>query len=482
MFFSSTIASATPYYQSQRARALQLSARPSAWRPQVLAAMTPGFPASSIRFNSTTSTPSPKAEAVAAAPTTTPIPPSTTDAVAAATTPASPSPSSIDAITSDDIASIPEHIGYLKELGLDYGWGPTAFIEYMIEHVHVYSGTPWWASILITVAVVRLAMLKPTMDATDTSARLAAAKPFIEPVKERMMAASRSGDRAATMVARAEMSQIHQKAGIQTWKAFVPLLQVPLGFGTFRLMRGMATLPVPGLETGGLWWATDLTVADPYFILPVATGLAMWYNAKKGAEMNMMNAQMKNIFVYGLPILTAAFMLPWPAALQYSFFFTSLYGIGQALLLKSEGFRKWAGIYPMPKPQAPNTAASGLQSKINLAPTYQAPTVGSSIKGSGTGMPPPASKPKSFLDGAKAEIKVFIDEAKKSAMKLQGESSETNPGKRTAAEKKRAEAYEERRQKEIEHEKWMAEMDARDRQQQKGGQGRQARRRSRREL
>ena len=32
-------------------------------------------------------------------------------------------------------------------------------------------------------------------------------------------------------------------------------------------------MPVPGFVTGGLWWFTDLTVPDPYFILPTISGL-----------------------------------------------------------------------------------------------------------------------------------------------------------------------------------------------------------------
>ena len=32
-------------------------------------------------------------------------------------------------------------------------------------------------------------------------------------------------------------------------------------------------MPVPGFLTGGLWWFTDLTVPDPYFILPAVSGL-----------------------------------------------------------------------------------------------------------------------------------------------------------------------------------------------------------------
>jgi len=37
----------------------------------------------------------------------------------------------------------------------------------------------------------------------------------------------------------------------------------------------MATLPVESLKTGGFLWITDLTVPDPYFILPAITAATL---------------------------------------------------------------------------------------------------------------------------------------------------------------------------------------------------------------
>lgn len=179
-------------------------------------------------------------------------------------------------ITSSDLAAIPEQIGYLKSLGLDYGWGPTAFIETLLEHIHIYTGTPWWASILLTAVAVRIALFKPYVAAADVSARIAAIQPMTKPIRDKMMASQRAGDQQGMLMARQELLQLHKKANIQTYKAFVPLIQVFLGYGTFRLFRGMSALPVPGLETGGFLWLKDLTLSDPYFILPLATAGAFY--------------------------------------------------------------------------------------------------------------------------------------------------------------------------------------------------------------
>ncbi|KAI9822436.1 MAG: Mitochondrial inner membrane protein oxa1 [Pycnora praestabilis] len=360
--------------------------------------------------------------------------------------------------TSSGIADIPESIGYLKDLGLDYGWGPTAFIEWLLEHIHIYTGTPWWASIILTAVAVRVALLKPYIDAADVAARMATIKPITKPITDKMSACSAQGDRAGAMAARSELQEVHRKAGVRVSKAFIPLVQIFLGFGTFRCMRGMATLPVPGLETGGFLWIRDLTLADPYFVLPAATSAAFYIVMRKGGETGttLLTPQVQKIMTYGLPLFSGLFMLWWPGALQLTFFATSMLSMGQATLLRNPAFRAYMGITPLPPP-TPVPSSGGSSStpptpyagRLNIAPTYQAPTVRSSIAGSGSGMPEPPTRPKGFIGGAVAEMKGTFEEASKSAQKyLNMQASE--PGKRSAVEIKQAKLYEEKRQREIE--------------------------------
>jgi YidC/Oxa1 family membrane protein insertase len=166
---------------------------------------------------------------------------------------------------------MPEHIGYLKELGLDYGFGVTSAIEWTLEHIHVFAGTPWWASIGLAAIFWRLVLAKPNFDAAENASRMAAIKDITAPIQARMFEASRMGDNAEMMVQRQELSRIYRRAGIKLMKSFTPVLQVPIGYGTWKLLRAMALLPVPGLLDGGILWFYNLTVPDPFFILPIIT-------------------------------------------------------------------------------------------------------------------------------------------------------------------------------------------------------------------
>jgi YidC/Oxa1 family membrane protein insertase len=183
----------------------------------------------------------------------------------------------VASLSTSDLHDIPEHIGYLKSLGLDYGFGPTGMMEWILEHIHVFAGTPWWASISLMAILTRAVMFYGYIGSADNAAKMATVAPITKPIMEKMKEASASGNTMETMRLRQEIGLINKRAGIQISKSLVPMIQIPIGFGTFFLLRGMAKLPVPGLESGGILWFQNLTLPDPYFLLPVATsGILHW--------------------------------------------------------------------------------------------------------------------------------------------------------------------------------------------------------------
>ncbi|PWY79609.1 hypothetical protein BO70DRAFT_316248 [Aspergillus heteromorphus CBS 117.55] len=247
-----------------------------------------------------------------------------------------------------DISSIPEKIGYLKEVGLDFGWGPSAVIEFFVEHFHIWGGLPWWGSIVATGILLRIALVKPMMGAVDTSTRMNNIKPLMDPLRAKMTLYQSQGKLNELAVVREEMTQLQKTHGVNPWKSFVPMLQIPFGFGCYRVVKAMAVLPVPGLAAESVGWITDLTVADPFFILPLLTSYFMFLSFKRGGEQgnNPMNSKTTfgSAVLYGLPAISFAFMAFFPSALQLYFVSTGLFGLLQAYLVHSPAFRSWAKI------------------------------------------------------------------------------------------------------------------------------------------
>lgn len=208
------------------------------------------------------------------------------DAVLDGSATAAPSYSGVDAIDSVtssipvDLSSIPEGWGYLNALGLDYGWGPSTIMEHVLETLHFTGGLPWWGSAVAASLLIRMILVKATVGASDTSAKLSQVKDITKPLNDKMLAAYNEGDQARMLMYKKKIMKIHEEKGIKTWKAFLPMLQVPFGFGVFRVMRGMSSLPVPGLEEESVLWLTDVSVCDPYYVLPVATGAMLYFSMK----------------------------------------------------------------------------------------------------------------------------------------------------------------------------------------------------------
>jgi YidC/Oxa1 family membrane protein insertase len=210
---------------------------------------------------------------------------STTPSTPLPTTPPAPSspnppPAELDLDFLDParLSAVPEEIGFLRNLGFDYGWGPTSVMQWALEHIHVYSGGPWWLSIAAMCVAVRLSVWRLSVKAMEQQAKGQELRK--DPEYNRLLEIQKSVlkggniDQATMISVRQEMAQRHRAAGYQMWRTLLPLIQLPFAFGAFRLLRGMADLPVPSLVQGGLFWFQDLSVPDPFFLLPIgAAGL-----------------------------------------------------------------------------------------------------------------------------------------------------------------------------------------------------------------
>ncbi|KAE8328955.1 60Kd inner membrane protein-domain-containing protein [Aspergillus sergii] len=394
--------------------------------------------ASAARFNSTAST--------ASASTAT-----TATAVETA------APEQASDLSDFDITALPEKIGYLKDLGLDYGWGPSSMIEYFIEHFHIWAGLPWWASIVGTGLLVRLALLKPMLSAADVSTKIHNLKDVVAPLRAKMAQAANEKRHADMMQSRAELQQLHSDHGIKFYKTMIPFIQLPLGFGCYRVVKGMTSLPVPGLAVESVGWIKDLTVADPYFLLPAATAFAMYMSFKKGGEngMNQMaNSPVGRAVLYGMPAFSFAFMSFFPSALQLYFLSTGLFALGQAYMLSSNSFRKFANIAIPKKPveatgMSPEEHGRAIRMILDTQQadkTMEVPAVEEGQKLSFVDRT--LNSVKKNYDNLTTDVKGKLDSAMGNEPKKNADGSLAEPARLSEKDRKLAADYEQRRKEE----------------------------------
>ncbi|KAK3326038.1 outer membrane protein TOM13-domain-containing protein [Apodospora peruviana] len=264
-------------------------------------------------------------------------------------------------LTGSDLLNMPEHIGFLKAYGLDYGWGPTAMMEWTLEHIYVYTGMPWWASITLVAFAFKASIFKISLDAMAQSQKMQDLRKnprFLE-LEEKQKTAIAAGSMHDALGPRGEIAMMYRAAGIKTWKLMIPMINIPITYGMFRLCRGMAALPVPSLENGGALWFPDLSAADPLFILPVVTAALVW----KGFQVSLpyMAASQQNVMrILGVVMvpLSLIFTVKISAAAQLFFLVTAFFHTMQTHLFYSNWFRLFMGFGPLPPKGGAKPAAA----------------------------------------------------------------------------------------------------------------------------
>jgi YidC/Oxa1 family membrane protein insertase len=194
-----------------------------------------------------------------------------------------PSPGAEPLLSAEqELFAVPERIGYLKEVcELDYGWGPTALMEFVVEHLHIYGGLTWAISIAGCAVLIRLFAFRPACQSSDMAVRMKQASPILEPLRKEYKEVTLAKDTVKQAQVASQMRMIMQEYNISYGKVFLPMLiQIPLSFGGFRLFRGMATLPVPAFETEKWLWMSDLTHSDPLYILPLISAASLYLSMR----------------------------------------------------------------------------------------------------------------------------------------------------------------------------------------------------------
>ncbi|KAI0968563.1 hypothetical protein F4678DRAFT_442130 [Xylaria arbuscula] len=334
----------------------------------------------------------------------------------------------LDSLSSSSL-DIPERIGYLQELGLEYGFPYiTATCQWIVEHLHVYSGMPWWGTIATAALLFRAVMFYPTLMGAKHQAKMQKVQnspAFVKAKTEMNEAAFRTKDQQAMMSARQEMRRLMKTSGASMWKPFVGFAMFPFSIGMFRLIRGMADIPVPGLDVGGLAWFTDLTFHDPFFILPaISVGLGYLTISQiqrtNPAPADPTQQAMQKGMKYFLPPLMFLGTAWLPAGLQWFFLWVSVGSVAQTQATLSPMIRWWAGLPPLPVSRPPTTTP-------NNTVNYQKPTTG----GSG-------SIRTTFREGVNAAGKTLKQATGATDEKARWKKAQDYESKRAEEEKERA--------------------------------------------
>ncbi|TDO05997.1 MULTISPECIES: membrane protein insertase YidC [Halomonas] len=188
------------------------------------------------------------------------------------------------------------------ELTVDFGW--LWFIAnplfWLLDHIHDLIGNWGWSIVLLTL-LVKTALWPLSAKAYKSMARMRKLGPEMQRLKEQF------GDDRQKMSQ--EMMKFYQKEKINPLGGCLPILvQMPVFIALYWMLLESVELR----HAPFIFWINDLSVKDPYFILPILMGASMFVQQMLNpTPPDPMQAKIMKM----LPIVFTFFFLWFPAGL-----------------------------------------------------------------------------------------------------------------------------------------------------------------------
>ena len=126
----------------------------------------------------------------------------------------------------------------------------------------------------------------------------------------------------------ASMMELYKKHGANPLGGCLPLvLQIPVFFAIYRVLYNAVELKNAPL----MWWIHDLSVMDPYFVLPLLMGLSM-YLQQALTPTTFTDPMQEKVFKW-LPVIFTFFLITFPAGLILYWTINNLISIIQQLAI-----------------------------------------------------------------------------------------------------------------------------------------------------
>lgn len=214
-----------------------------------------------------------------------------------------------------------------------------------MEFLHVSCDIPWWGTILIGTICVRTILFPLVIMAQRNGAKLANNMPQLQHLQAKLTEARQMGNQLeAARYSQAMMEFMKDKQVNPLKNMIVPLAQMPLFISFFIGLRQMANTPVESMREGGLFWFTDLTVADPYYLLPIITSITMLATIEVGtdsARMSHQNMQTMKYVLRAMPLVIFPFTMNFPGAIVQYWTCTNIISLIQVSFLRIPAVREY---------------------------------------------------------------------------------------------------------------------------------------------
>lgn len=217
----------------------------------------------------------------------------------------------------DDLAAIARGLDLTVDYGFLWWLGVPLFsLLSFIQGIVVN----WGAAIIIITIIVKGLMYPLTKAQYESMAKMRALAPKIQALKDRY------GDDRQKMSQ--GMMDLYKKEKTNPMGGCFPLLlQMPIFLALYWVLLESVELR----HAGFIFWIDDLSVMDPYFVLPVLTGASM-YLLQKLNPVTIQDPMQQKIMQW-MPVAMSVFFLWFPAGLVLYWLISNVITLVQAKLI-----------------------------------------------------------------------------------------------------------------------------------------------------
>lgn len=203
------------------------------------------------------------------------------------------------------------------ELTVDYGI-LTLIAEpifWLLEVIHSFLGNWGWSIIALTF-IIKLAFYKLSETSYRSMARLKKFQPKLKQLKENY------GD--DKVIFQKKMMELYREEKINPLGGCLPILvQMPVFIALYWVVLYSAEMR----QAEWMFWITDLSAKDPYFILPVIMGVTMFIQQKLNPSA-MMDEMQQKVMKF-LPFIFTIFFMFFPAGLVLYWVVNNILSVAQ---------------------------------------------------------------------------------------------------------------------------------------------------------
>lgn len=189
----------------------------------------------------------------------------------------------------------------------------------LLDWLYKFCGNWGWAIVLLTL-VVRIILFPLTYKGMVSMQKLKDIAPKMKEIQEKY-----KGDPQKLQV---HMMELYKKHGANPMGGCLPLLlQMPIFFAIYRVLYNAIELK------GADWilWINDLSVMDPYFILPILMGASMFLQQHL-TPTTFTDPTQEKVFKF-LPLIFTFFFVTFPSGLVLYWFVSNVFSIAQQLFI-----------------------------------------------------------------------------------------------------------------------------------------------------